>query len=114
MNQRHQSNDESSLSEQEQRVKQQLEEERRVSQVIEEYLKNHYEKLAGQVDHWMIRHEQDLDMKGRDLQQLKVCSGLRGIIVTCSENNGTTRDKSSISSNSQKRVNFLFLGLSEI
>ena len=72
VNQRQHSNLESSMSEEEQRVKQQLEEETRVSQVIEEYLKSHYEELAGQVDHWMTRHEQDLDMKGRDLQQLKV------------------------------------------
>ena len=72
MNQRRQANQESGMSEEEERLKQQLEEETRVSQVIEEYLKSHYEELAGQVDHWMIRHEQDLDMKGRDLQQLKV------------------------------------------
>ena len=60
------------MSEEEWRLKQQLEEEAKVSQMIEEYLKNHYEDLAGQVDHWMTRHEQDLDMKVRDLQQLKV------------------------------------------
>ena len=60
------------MAEEERKLKQRLEEEARVSQMIEEYLKGHYEELAGQVDHWMTRHEQDLDMKGRDLQQLKV------------------------------------------
>ena len=56
----------------EEQLKQQIEEEARVSQMIEDYLKNHYEELAGQVDHWMTRHEQDLDMKFRDLHELKV------------------------------------------
>ena len=56
----------------EDQLKQQLEEEARVSQMIEDYLKNHYEELVGQVDTWMTRHEQDLDMKLRDLHELKV------------------------------------------
>ena len=72
VNQRHQANTESSMSEEDRKLKQQIEEEAKVSHMIEDYLKNHYEELAGQVDHWMTRHEQDLDMKSRDLQQLKV------------------------------------------
>ena len=74
VNQRHQANLESSMSMEEEQLKQQIEEEARVSQMIEDYLKNHYEELAGQVDHWMTRHEQDLDMKLRDLHELKVIS----------------------------------------
>ena len=60
------------MSLEEEQLRQQIEEEARVSQMIEDYLKNHYEELAGQVDHWMTRHEQDLDMKLRDLHELKV------------------------------------------
>ena len=44
----------------------------RVSQRTETYLKKHYQDLAGKVDYWMNRHETDLDMKTRDLHELKV------------------------------------------
>ena len=64
ISQRHQANLESGMSLEE--------EEARVSQTIEDYLKNHYEELAGKVDYWMTRHEQDLDMKMKDLHELKV------------------------------------------
>ena len=64
---------ESELRDEEHKLRQQLEEEARVSHLVEEYLKKHYEELAGQVDHWMTKHEQDLDMKTRDLHDLKVC-----------------------------------------
>ena len=77
MHQRRQVNSEMSMSEEEHQLRQQLEEEVKVSQMIEEYLKGHYEDLAGQVDHWMTRHEQDLDMKVRDLQQLKVSLSMK-------------------------------------
>ena len=30
------------------------------------------QELDGQVDHWMAAYEQDLDMKTRDVQELKV------------------------------------------
>lgn len=73
-----QANNESNLSEDEQKLRQQLEEEAQVSQLVEEYLKKHYEELAGQVDHWMSKHEQDLDMKTRELHDLKV-SGWVGV-----------------------------------
>ena len=72
VSQRQQTNTESKLSSHEQQLAQQLDEESRVSQRIEDYLKKHYEELAGKVDHWMTKHEQDLDMKSRDLHELKV------------------------------------------
>ena len=69
---RHQTSTETKLSSREQQFAQQLDEESRVSNRVEEYLKKHYEELAGKVDHWMTKHEQDLDMKSRDLHELKV------------------------------------------
>ena len=72
VNQRHHSNAETNLTEQEKKYRQQLEEEMRVSQRIEDYLKKHYQDLAGKVDYWMTKHEQDLEMKTRDLHDLKV------------------------------------------
>jgi hypothetical protein len=54
------------------RLQQQLEEEIRVSQRIEDYLKRHYQDLAGRVDYWMTKHENDLEMKVKDLHELKV------------------------------------------
>lgn len=41
------------MSEEEHKLKQQLEEEAKASQMIEDYLKNHYEELAGQVRHFL-------------------------------------------------------------
>lgn len=70
----HQAITESDLTDEDQKLRQQLEEEARVSQLVDEYLKKHYEELAGQVDHWMTKHEQDLDMKTKELHDLKVCS----------------------------------------
>lgn len=72
MSQRHQANTESTMTEGESRLQQQLEEEIRVSQRIEDYLKRHYQDLAGKVDYWMNKHENDLDMKTKDLHELKV------------------------------------------
>ncbi len=85
MLQRRHGNSEGSLRDREGSLEQQLAEEARVSRRIESYLKKHYEELAEKVDHWMTRHEQDIDMKGRDLHELKVCvaSGIVIIIVLC-------------------------------
>lgn len=60
------------MSEREKKLVQQLEEEMLVSEHIENYLKIHYEDLAGKVDHWMTKHEQDLEMKTKGLHELKV------------------------------------------
>ena len=70
--QRRHGNSEGSLRESEGTLEQQLAEEACVSGRIEAYLKKHYEELAEKVDHWMTRHEQDIEMKGRDLHELKV------------------------------------------
>lgn len=72
VNQRHQANRETELTEADSRLEQQLKEEVRVSERIEEYLKKHYQDLAGKVDYWMNKHEIDLDMKTKDLHELKV------------------------------------------
>ncbi len=72
MLQRRQSNTESSLHQREECLEQQITEESRVSGRIEAYLKKHYEELAGKVDYWMTRHEQDIEMKGKDVHDLKV------------------------------------------
>ena len=67
---------EDDLAEEEKRLRKQLAEETLVSQRIDLYLVKHYEDLAGKVDYWMTKHEQDLDMKSRDLHDLKVlCVG---------------------------------------
>ena len=60
------------MSEEERRLRQQLEEELRVSQRVEEYLNRHYQDLVGKVDFWMNKHEIDLEMKTKDLHELKV------------------------------------------
>ncbi len=73
MLQRRHGNSEGSLRDRKGSIEQQLAEEARVSRRIESYLKKHYEELAEKVDYWMTRHEQDIDMKGRDLHELKVC-----------------------------------------
>ena len=70
--QRRQGNNEADLRGFEQQLMQQIDEESRVSGRIEAYLKKHYEELAGEVDHWMTKHEQDLDMKSREVHELKV------------------------------------------
>lgn len=62
---------------------QQLEEEIRVSQRTETYLKKHYQDLAGKVDFWMNRHETDLDMKTRDLHELKVLQKKSIMLLDC-------------------------------
>lgn len=72
MSQRHQTNTEGSMGAEDSKLQQQLEEEIRVSQRIEGYLKRHYQDLAGKVDHWMNKHENDLEMKTKDLHELKV------------------------------------------
>lgn len=72
VSQRHKANRERTLSESEARLQQQLQEEVRVSERIEEYLKKHYQNLAVKVDFWMTKHENDLDMKTKDLHELKV------------------------------------------
>lgn len=72
VSQRHHLETNSKLSTHEHELAQQIDEEALVSQRVEQYLKKHYEQLAGEVDHWMTRHEQDLDMKTRDLHDLKV------------------------------------------
>lgn len=73
VNQRHQTNTENVMTSSEVRLQQQLDEEIRVSQRIEDYLKRHYQDLAGKVDYWMNKHENDLEMKTKDLHELKVC-----------------------------------------
>lgn len=77
MLQRRQSNTEGSLREREECLEQQITEESRVSGRIEAYLKKHYEELADKVDYWMTRHEQDTEMKTKDVQDLKVRSHRR-------------------------------------
>ena len=72
VSERRQTNTETALLMEQNMLQRQLEEEIRVSQRIEQYLKRHYEDLAGKVDHWMNKHENDLDMKSRDLHELKV------------------------------------------
>lgn len=72
VSQRHQQNTVADMTGEDSRLRQQLEEEIRVSQRIEEYLKKHYQDLAGKVDHWMTKHENDLEMKTKDLHDLKV------------------------------------------
>lgn len=72
VSQRHQQNTITDMTGEDSRLRQQLEEEIRVSQRIEEYLKKHYQDLAGKVDHWMTKHENDLEMKTKDLHDLKV------------------------------------------
>ena len=72
VSQRHQANKEKELSTDGSRLEQQLREEVRVSERIESYLKKHYLDLAGKVDYWMNKHEVDLDMKTKDLHELKV------------------------------------------
>ena len=72
MTQRQNTNTETSLAEQEVKLRKQLAEECLVSQKIEDYLKKHYEDLAGNVDHWMTKHEHDLDIMSKDLHELKV------------------------------------------
>lgn len=72
VSQRHQTNRETDLGDTKSRLEQQLEEEVRVSERIEGYLKKHYQDLAGKVDFWMNKHEVDLDMKTKDLHELKV------------------------------------------
>ena len=72
MNQRHQTNSENTMTANDVRLQQQLDEEIRVSQRIEDYLKRHYQDLAGKVDYWMNKHENDLEMKTKDLHELKV------------------------------------------
>ncbi len=72
MLQRRQSNREGSLHQKEECLEQQILEETRVSGRIEAYLKKHYEELAGKVDYWMTRHEQDIEMKNKELHDLKV------------------------------------------
>lgn len=73
MLQRQQDNTEEYLRSREASLEQQISEESRVSQRVEAYLKKHYEELAEKVDYWMTRHEQDTDMKTRELHELKVC-----------------------------------------
>lgn len=72
VSQRRQANTEGTVTSDQGRMQQQLEEEIRVSQRIEDYLKKHYQDLAGKVDHWMTKHENDLEMKTKDLHELKV------------------------------------------
>ena len=72
VSERRQTNSEATLLMEQSVLQRQLEEEIRVSQRIEQYLKRHYEDLAGKVDHWMNKHENDSDMKSRDLHELKV------------------------------------------
>lgn len=72
VSQHHQANKETELVEAERRLQQQLKEEVRVSEKIEEYLKKHYQNLAGKVDFWMNKHENELDMKTKDLHEIKV------------------------------------------
>ncbi len=71
--QRHHSNREVSLRLEEQQLRQEVEEEEVVSGRVNEYLQRQFEDLAGQLDHWMGKHEQDVDMKSRELHDLKVC-----------------------------------------
>lgn len=68
---------ESSMVDKQGKLQQQLGEEIRVSQLIEDYLKKHYQDLAGKVDHWMTKHEQDLEMKSNDLLELKVIGNIK-------------------------------------
>ena len=82
VSQRRQTNAEIDLSEDQKRTRQQLAEETLVTQRVEEYLKKHYQDLAGKVDFWMTKHEQDLDMKTRDLHELKVlCASYNSIML---------------------------------
>lgn len=71
--QRRHGNQDAALRLEEQQLRQKLEEEERVSGRVNDYLKSHYEDLAGQLDYWMAKHEQDVEMKSRDLHDLKVC-----------------------------------------
>lgn len=52
-----------------------------MSQRIEDYLKRHYQDLAGKVDYWMNKHENDLEMKTKDLHELKVNSLLSALFI---------------------------------
>ncbi len=65
--------EDASLQLDEQNIRQQLEEEEKVSMRVNEYLQKHFEDLEGQLDRWMGKYEQDIDMKSRDLHDLKVC-----------------------------------------
>ena len=75
MNQRRTNNKEEDLTEEEKKLRKQLAEETLVSKRIDLYLAKHYEELATKVDHWMGKHEQDMDIKSRELHDLKVSRG---------------------------------------
>lgn len=73
VSQRKTANVEEGLTEEDKRLRKQLAEETLVSKRIDLYLVKHYEELAGKVDLWMTKHEQDIEMKSKDLHDLKVC-----------------------------------------
>ena len=66
---------ETSLTEEEEKLEQQLTEEHLVNKSIDSYLKKHYEDLARKVDYWMTKHEQDLDAKSKHVHDIKVAAG---------------------------------------
>jgi len=74
VNQRQTTNKEEELTDDEKRLRKQLAEETLVSKRIDLYLARHYEELATKVDYWMAKHEQDMEMKSRELHDIKVCT----------------------------------------